>query len=392
MSEASASDTGHDWVALRARFPATSKYLYADSAAVGALPQDAVDTAAAAFARLAEEGMLGYGALKQEAETVRAAVAGFFGAAAADIGFTDCTSTSMNLLAMMAKQEWEKGGSRRDEVVMPKGEFPSSTLGWLHQGFKPRWVRAEPDLSYPVEKILEAVGPRTRVVVTSQVQYQTGLRLEVEQLSHELAGRGVWHVVNCTQSAGVVPQHVAANGFSAVTATAVKWLCSGLGTGIVYLSEALRQECRLPVAGWLAQRNPFAMISDEVQLKDEASGLETGATDVVRLLVLGTNIALMEGIGREAVHARVLALNGRLLAGFRALGEELLTPTDDAARAGIVSVRHRRAREWSSWAKAKGVLHSVRGDDVLRFSLHYFNNEDDVERLLATWPEGPKSM
>lgn len=380
-----------DWARLRSHFPATRKYLYADSAAVGAVPQDAVDAAAAAYARLAEEGMLAYGALKQEAETVRHAVAEFFGAAPADIGYTDCTSTSMNLLAMMAKQEWERGGPRRDQVVMPEHEFPSSTLGWLHQGFTPCWVPAEPDFGYPVEKILARVGPRTRAVVTSQVQYQTGVRLDVESLSRELATRGVWHIVNCTQSAGVVPQQVAANGFTAMTATAVKWLCSGLGTGIVHLSERLRRECRLPVAGWIAQRDAFAMINDEVQLKDDASGLETGATDVARLLALGANIALMNDAGRENIHARVLALNGRLRAGLEALGAEVLTPARDAARAGIVSVRHRQAREWSAWAKPRGVLHSVRGADVLRFSFHYFNIEDEVDRLLALWPQGPKS-
>jgi len=391
MPEGQETGAQPNWAAIRARFPAVRSYLYADSAAVGAMPQDAVDAARRAHARLAEAGMAAYGDLKQEAETQRAAVARFFGAGVADIGFTDCTSTSMNLLALMARQEWDKGGLRRDEVVMPKGEFPSSTLGWLHQGFTPRWVRAEPDYGYPVDKILDQVGPRTRAVVTSQVQYQTGIRVDVETLARELAARGVWHVVNSTQSAGVVPQEAAAGGFTAVTATAVKWLCSGLGTGIVYLSEPLRRECRLPVAGWIAQRDPFAMISDAVELKDDASGLETGATDVVRLHMLGANIALMTEAGTANVHRRVLALNGRLIAGLRALGEEVLTPEADAARAGIVSVRHARARDWSAWAKERAVLHSVRGSDVLRFSFHYFNTEDEVERLLELWPQGPKS-
>ena len=379
-----------DWAAIRSRFPAVRSYLYADSAAVGAMPQDAVDAAARAYARLAEAGMAAYGSLKQEAEAQRTAVARFFGAGTADIGFTDCTSTSMNLLALMARQEWDKGGRRRDEVVLPKGEFPSSSLGWLHQGFAPSWVRAEPDLGYPVDKILSHVGPRTRAVVTSQVQYQTGVRIDVESLARELAARGVWHVVNSTQSAGVVPQAAVAGGYSVLAATAVKWLCSGLGTGIVYLSEAVRRECRLPVAGWMAQRDAFAMVSDTVELKDDASGLETGATDVVRLHVLGANIALMSEAGGEQIHRRVLALNGRLIAGLKGRGAEVLTPEADTARAGIVSVRHARARDWSAWAKARSVLHSVRGTDVLRFSFHYFNTEDEVDRLLDLWPQGPK--
>ena len=378
-----------DWSALRDHFPSTRDYIYADSAAVGALPQDAVDAASTAFARLSQQGMAAYLDLKAQGESVRQQTADFFGVEPAGIGYTDCTSTSMNLLAMMARQEWETSSVRRDEVVMPKGEFPSSTLGWLHQGFTPKWVRAEADFSYPVEKILDRVGPKTRAVVTSQVQYQTGLRMDVETLSKELAARGIWHVMNATQAAGVIPQ--AAAPFTAVTATAVKWLCSGLGNGIVHLSDELRQECRMPVAGWIAQRDAFAMISDEVQLKTEASGLETGATDVVRLHVLGANLSLMQQAGPANIHARVLALNGLLMDGLAELGAKLLTPREDARRAGIVSVRHARAREWSAWAKERKLLHSVRGEDVVRFSLHYFNNEDDARRILELWPQGPQS-
>ena len=50
-------------------------------------------------------------------------VAGYLGAAAPDIGFTDCASTSMNLLAMMAAQKWKKGGVPRDQVALPRDEF-----------------------------------------------------------------------------------------------------------------------------------------------------------------------------------------------------------------------------------------------------------------------------
>lgn len=385
----SVAGTVVDWAAIRQHFPATTDYVYADSAAVGALPQDAVDAASSAFARLSQQGMAAYLDLKAQGEEVRQQTADFFKVDKASIGYTDCTSTSMNLLAMMARQEWETSSVKRDEVVMPKGEFPSSTLGWLHQGFTPKWVRAESDFGYPLEKILDRVGPKTRAVVTSQVQYQTGLRMDVETLSKELAARGVWHIMNATQAAGVIPQD--ASGFTAVTATAVKWLCSGLGNGIVCLSEQLRQECRMPVAGWIAQRDAFAMISDEVQLKTDGSGLETGATDVVRLHVLGANLKLMQETGPAQVHARVLELNGGLYDGLTALGATVLTPRQDEQRAGIVSVRHSRAREWSAWAKERNLLHSVRGDDVVRFSLHYFNNEDDAARILELWPQGPQS-
>ena len=378
-----------DWNSTRSNYPALGRYLYADNAAIGAIPKAAAQAGSQAIMRMCEEGMIAYLDLKSGIENVRADVAGYLGAAASDIGFTDCTSTSMNLLAMMAAQEWEKGGVRRDQVVLPRDEFPASSLGWLRQGFEPVWVQPEPDGLYPVDKVLAAVGPLTRAVVTSQVQYKTGVRIDVEAISRELESGDVWHIMNATHAAGVVPQSVVADRYTAVTVSSVKWLCAGVGTGILYLSERLRRETRIPVAGWMSQEDPFAMINDELLTTPAASAVETGAVELSRLHIVGECVRIASAIGSEAVHRRVLDINRRLIEGLRALDADIVTPIGDHQRAGIVSVRKSNAPEWKNWAVEHDLLISLRGSDILRFSLHFYNNEEDVERILEAWRDGP---
>jgi cysteine desulfurase / selenocysteine lyase len=378
------------WSEVRRSYPALQRFLYADNAAVGAVPATAVTAANQVINDIAAEGMLAYVRYKSGLGEVRATVADYLGAAPADIGFTDSTSTSMNLLALMARQEWAEGRARRDQVVLPRDEFPSSTLGWLRQGFEPVWVEPEPDMTYPAEKILAAVGPRARAVITSQVQYKTGARCNVEVIAKELAGGDIWHVMNATQSAGVIPQTMRSSAYAAATISSVKWLCGGVGTGVLYLSDRLRQSCRIPVAGWMSQADPFAMANDTVMTVADASGVETGAVELSRLYALQACIRIAAEMGTQRVHRRVLELNGRLAAGLQAFGACVLTPLADERRAGILSVRKENASAWRDWARERGVLVSVRGATALRFSLHFFNDQGDVEGLLEAWREGPR--
>jgi selenocysteine lyase/cysteine desulfurase len=215
------------------------------------------------------------------------------------------------------------------------------------------------------------------------------VRTDVETISRELAAGSVWHVMNATHAAGVVPQSVVTDDYAAVTVSSVKWLCAGVGTGILYLSERLRQEARIPVAGWMSQEEPFAMINDELLTSGNTSAVETGAVELSRLYVLGECVRIASALSSDDCHRRVLDLNGRLMEGLLDLNAEVVTPTADHERAGIVSVRKANAEEWKAWSMERNVVISQRGPDILRFSLHFFNNEGDVERLLEAWREGP---
>jgi len=373
-----------DWSDIRSRFPAATSRVYVDAAAIGVIPQVATDAAVAAHRLLGEQGILAIEPLLAKQAAARASVAALLGAEVEDVAFTGCTSESMNWLAMMAAQS-RAGGDTRDEVLLLADEFPSSTLPWLHHGFRPIWVQPEADNTYPVGKILDAVTPRTRAVVTSQVQYRTGARVNVGALSGPLAERDVLHIINATQAAGVIAQDFRGWGAAAMAVTPLKWLCSGLGNGILLLSPALRASCRMPVTGWLSQVDPFAMDNTTLDPRGDASALEVGGVSIARHWALGASVDLFRSVGIDAIEARVLALSGRLADGLRAAGAPVLTPIDDRDRAGTVSARRPDAEAWHARAMAAGIVHSPRGADTLRFSPHLYNTEDDIDRVLDAW-------
>ena len=101
-------------------------------------------------------------------------------------------------------------------------------------------------------------------------------------------------------------------------------------------------------------------------------------------VALGAAIEYVLGIGEKAILDHNLALAGRLMAGLDQLGAELLTPREDAMRAGIVSARlpGRDSQTVTAELIRAGVIVSPRFG-ATRFSVHFFNDESDVDRALA---------
>ena len=76
--------------------------------------------------------------------------------------------------------------------------FLGGESSWLRQEFEPVWVESEPDGRYPVDKIIDAIGPRCRAVLTSEVQYETGVRVDVANVTRQIPARDILHIVNAT--------------------------------------------------------------------------------------------------------------------------------------------------------------------------------------------------
>ncbi len=374
-----------DTATFRTHFPAVIDQTYADAAAIGPLSKDALVETTTFATDLSTRGSAVIPEMLGRVQRCRNRVAQLLGCTADDLGFTDCTSTSMSLLAQMARHD--AGG--RSRFVTLRDEFPSTTLPWLAQGFQARWVEPGASGGYAVDTILDAVTADTRAVVLSQVQYRTGARTDVAALARELAGGDVWLVVNATQAAGVVPQDV--QGHTATTVTGLKWLCGGFGNGILHLSPALRETTPWPVQGWIGQRDFMAMRNDRLDPLPTAAAVELGGTGMARLYTLDASVGLLLMVGAEALQAHTLALTARLREGLEAQGACLITPRPDHLRAGILSALRSDAEAWHAWALSAGIVQSLRGPGTIRFALHGYNDESDVDRLIEAWrthPEG----
>jgi len=157
---------------------------------------------------------------------------------------------------------------------------------------------------------------------------------------------------------------------------------SGYGSGFVYISKELQTASRQRTIGWLSVLDPYGMRNDEVHLRhDAASRAEIGCLHFAGVFALGASIELMQSIGTENIQARALELNQKLtsqlegkvlspLSEERFRSAETLVAADDPAKL----VAHLAQQNILVTEKPQGI----------RVSTDFFNNDEDIERLIRT--------
>ena len=100
---------------------------------------------------------------------------------------------------------------------------------------------------------------------------------------------------------------------------------------------------------------------------------------------LGASLDLFAEVGVEVIESRVLSLARRLVSGLGAKGFEVVGPQSEDPRSAIVSValptEAARGR-FTDAIVSSGTRCAVRESRV-RLSPHFYNTEDEVDRLLA---------
>jgi selenocysteine lyase/cysteine desulfurase len=92
-------------------------------------------------------------------------------------------------------------------------------------------------------------------------------------------------------------------------------------------------------------------------------------------------MSLIEEAGTAAIEEHVSVLATRLIEGLEELGAKVATPSDPARRGPLVCVRSTDVHALVDVLAAERITCSER-DANLRISLHLYNVEDDVDRLL----------
>lgn len=366
-----------DWAALRARFPAVATCSYLNTAAGAPISRAAAQAGAGYYELTCRDGDVHWDAWLERVELTRAALARFLGVTSREIGFLGNSSAGMNDIAAML---WGQGA-----VALLRGDFPSVTLPWMQQAFDVRFMEPAPDGSATIEALTRALADGARVVALGSVHYRTGALHDLDAIGSLCREHGALLVADVTQHAGALPIDLSGGAIDFVVGSGYKWLTAGYGIAFLYVNARHLLADAFPVAGWRSAREPYALISDRAELLDAAQVFELGNPPFAGVFCLGAALDLFAEVGTAQIGARVLALSGSLMARLRDLGLEVVTPADDARRAGIVSVRVPAPDQVSAALESRGVLASVRGD-LLRLSTHFYNDEGDLDRLAeALW-------
>ena len=377
----SETDTGQgphtDWRSLRHDFPVTERLAYLNSAAAGPVPRAVFEAAKNFYAETLEGGDRLWEEWLRRRERARLSVASLINAEPDEVALTTNTSTGMNIIV----DALEGAG----DVVSCDLEFPVSTITWLHRGVRVRFVKAVGG-ELRTEDLLRASDERAPVICLSHVQYSNGFRADLEEIGRSKGTRTF--VVNASQSAGVLPVDVKRMGIDALCATGHKWMLAGYGSGFIYMSRELLARTRPRSISWLSVENPFRMRNDEYTLRtDAAPRAETGCPHFAGIFALGAAADYLQKIGTASIEQRALSLNRRLTERLTEAGWNVLSPLRrEAARSTETLVEARDPGATVSHLARSGVAVTLKPEGF-RVATHFFNDEEDIERLVAALGE-----
>jgi len=273
----------------------------------------------------------------------------------------------------------------RGEVLSSELEFPVTTLPWMHRRI-PVHLLPTVDGELRIENITGAMTHDTGIIALSHVQFSNGFRIDPEKLGEMKDKHAL--VINASQSAGAFEIDVKRMKIDALCATGHKWMLAGYGSGFVYLSRELREQSLPRSIGWLSVEQPFEMRNDEFRPRhDTAARVELGCPHFAGIFSLGAAVDLMNEIGSENIQARVLELNTFLTSRLGDNGWKILSPNrDNHVRSGETLVEFERPGEVVRHLFRRGVVVTEKPQG-LRVATHFFNSEEDVERLIAALNE-----
>ncbi|MDX6682864.1 MAG: L-cysteine/cystine lyase [Solirubrobacteraceae bacterium] len=353
-----------DPVKLRAQFPVIERLAYLNAGTSGPLPGPAVGVAGQV---LQESARSGRGAQYHEqslalATQRRAAYATLLHAQPADIALT--TSTSEGIVRVLAGLELAPG----DEVLTSDEEH-AGLLGPLGAARAQRGIRVR---MVAFEQLADAVCAATRLVACSHVSWISG------RLAPDFSAVDVPVLLDGAQGVGAVPVDVAKLGCDFYAGSGQKWLCGPVGTGLLWVSPAWTERLRATGPTYQNLEDPAAGL--DALPAAGAARFDTPAQSLEAAVAAATAFVLLAGTGWAELHERAASLAQSLAESLAERGRRVVARD----RTTLVSWHDDDPVTTKDRLVAAGVVvRDLPGTGLLRASVGAWNDEGDLERLLA---------
>ncbi len=302
-----------------------------------------------------------------------------------DIGLLKNTSEALSVVAFGI--DWRPG----DEVLISDQEFPSNRIVW--EALAPRGVQVRVvslDGSDPEQDLLDACGPRTRLLSISAVQYASGLRLDLPRLGQGLRQRGVLYCIDAIQHLGALPFDVQAYDCDFAMADGHKWLLGPEGLAVFYCRAERREQLQLQQFGWHMVEQLGDYQRQDWQPAHSARRFECGSPNMLGAVTLEASLSLLEEVGMAQVARQLEQRMDYLQQGLQAIpGLHLHSPLHPERRAGILNFT---LQGWDNASlfeqlRQQQVVCAQRGAGI-RLSPHFYTPVevlDDTLALLRQW-------
>jgi L-cysteine/cystine lyase len=315
----------------------------------------------------------------------QAALAELVNAAPDEICITRNTTEGLNIV--INGLPWQQG----DEIITCDLEHSSVWVPALFQqqrhGAVVKVVSLAPNENQEsiLEKMEAAISDRTKLVFLSHVQYSSGLRMPVEQIRGLTKEKGALMLLDGAQAAGQVSLDMADLDCDFYSLPGQKWLLGPEGVGALYIRRNL-----------IPQVEPIHVGGRSVVSFDDPYSFEPDPSSINKFVLSSVSVPLYAGlvetirfiqeIGVKQIEERNLDLAEAMKGALNSIpGVRVLSPLTRSSSSGLVSFSVEGVNPGTAvarlWEDHRIVARAVQLPSSIRLSLHFFNTEEEVERV-----------
>lgn len=274
-----------------------------------------------------------------------------------------------------------------DEVLISDEEHSSGEQPWNLRAKRygivvKRFAMPKPpkDPAEILNRINDAITPRTKIIFVSHISTQTGVVLPVKEIAALARSQGILSAFDGAHAPGMMKIDVQDIGCDIYTGSLHKWLMAPKGTGFLYLREEVMDRIwnTIVTSGW-----------DKPEMKAERF-MHIGSSNLPLLWGMRASIKFANDIGLDRIERRHRNMADYLHAEMMARGAESWTSPDPTMRCAIttVNVPPIKRMELQDWLWKNHRIR-VRGGEPsrLRLSTPYYLLKSDVDRFLQKFDE-----
>lgn len=285
-----------------------------------------------------------------------------------------------------------------DRILTATAEYASNYIAYLQVAARTgAVVEVVPDDEHgqvSVDALRRMLDDRVKLIAITHVPTNGGLVNPAAAVGKVAREAGVPYLLDACQSVGQLPMDVTELGCDMLSATGRKYLRGPRATGFLWVRRDFLPQMTPPfldlhAATWVAR--------DRYEVRADARRFENWETYYAGKIALGVAVDYALAWGLPAIRERVYLLAGRLRERLAALPG--ITLRDKGAeRCGIVTftaagcaaalIRQVLLSQAinvsvSSAAGTRLDMEARRLPGVVRASVHYYNSEEEIERLCA---------
>ncbi len=301
----------YDVEKVRADFPILARkvngrpLVYLDNGASAQKPQVVIDAVTRAYSHEYANVHRGLHHLSNVAtekyEAVRGIIARFLNAGSEDeIVLNSGATEGINMVAYAWAMPRLQAG---DEIVLSVMEHHANIVPWHflreRQGVALKWVDVDASGALDAQRVIDAIGPRTKLVAITHLSNVLGTRVDVKAITRAAHARGVPVLVDGSQGAVHAPVDVRDIGCDFYAITGHK-LYGPTGSGAIYIRRERMAEMRPFIGGGDMIHE---VTRDNVTYNDPPMKFEAGTPGIVQTIGLGVALEYLMDLGMENVAA-----------------------------------------------------------------------------------------